>query len=461
MNVLGQGGEEWRNLEGAHGNYRREHWREVLERASDQIGRYRQRDVTLTLQTRDGRPLAGQNVEIIQTDPAFLWGDCACPWQQQLAAGQPLTDHERENRHWMRRLFNSYNILHYWNEKHWPGAPCSERVQGHLDYDQLDEIVNECLGLGLTCKGHPLYWTVLKSLPTWLLRYDRATQWKFLEIRIRSLVSRFRGRIRIYDAVNEMLWEPVLANIGRRHWPHIEPIAAWADDIEQVLGWARDEDPDAMYLLNDYGLSLDHHTPCPVTASDGSTVTPESQCRRMLDLLQTLIGRGAAPGGIGLQTLPGDWGYLESFDKTVTFLGSNTGLPVYITELRVHTGELKKAGLSDAQIEERLADYLEDLFTVAYGNPHMAGFYIWGDYPLRGIGREPSLLYRRLYALLREKWATRVNLTTDASGQARFRAFHGDYRARLRRPNGQTTGHAFAVPAPQTTPLAIELAVTP
>lgn len=460
MSVLGAGGEEWRNLEGEHGNYKREYWREILDRSEDQIRRFRQRDVTLTLRTRDGRPLAGQEVQITQLDPAFIWGDCAFPWQQQFEEGRPLTDHQRLQRHFQRRIFNSYNILHYWNEKHWPGAPTSERVQGYLDYEHLDAIVNYCLSLGLICKGHPLYWTVLKALPLWLLEYDRNTQWKFLEVRIRSLVKRFKGRLKLYDAVNEMMWEPLLANIKQRHWPHIEPISGWADDIEQVLGWARQEDPDAIYLLNEYGLGMGNHKPCPVPSSDGSVVTPESQCRRMLELVHTLIRRGAAPGGIGLQTPPGNWGYLESFDNTVTFLGGNTGLPVYMTELRVGTGELQKAGLSPKQIEERLADYLEDLFTIAYGNPHMAGFYLWDPFNLTVL-REPSVLYARLYALIREKWATHTKATTDAEGRLRFRAFQGEYRARLTRPSGQTSGYAFQVPAPQTTPLNVELAISP
>lgn len=458
MTLLGTGGEEWRNLEGAHGNYQREHWRDVLDRANDQITRQRQRDVTLQVQRHDGRPVAGQDIDILQVEPAFIWGNCMWPWQEQLAQGKPLSDYERLQRHFQRRIFNSCNLLHYWTEKHAPNAPASERVQGYLNYEHLDGMVNYCLGLGLTCKGHPLYWTVPKALPLWLLEYDHKTQWKFLEVRIRSLVARFRGRIKLYDAVNEMMWEPLLANIAQRHWPHIEPISGWADDIEQLLGWARDEDPDAIYLLNEYGLGMDNHKPCPIPSSDGSTVTPESQCRRMLDLVQTLQRRGAAPDGIGLQTPPGDWGYLESFDKTITFLGGNTGLPVYMTELRIGTQELKKAGLSAEQIDLKLADYIEDLFTVAYGNPHMAGFYIWGDWDL-SVGREPPVLYRRLYSLIRERWVTRTTVRTDAEGRANFRGFQGEYRARLTSAGGQTTGYAFQVPAPQTTPLSVELAI--
>jgi hypothetical protein len=58
---------------------------------------------------------------------------------------------------------------------------------------------------------------------------------KFLDVRVRNLVARFRGRVTIWDATNELLWEPPLAEQGTHHWPHLATIAniaatAWDED---------------------------------------------------------------------------------------------------------------------------------------------------------------------------------------------------------------------------------------
>ena len=116
----------------------------------------------------------------------------------------------------------------------------------------------------------------------------------FLEVRIRQIVNRFKGKITIYDAINEPMWEPAFKTLPEREWPHITPISDIADYIEPVMRWAREEDPDATYLVNEYGVSFGDHTPCAVPSNDGSTVTPDSQFHRYLDLLVELRQRGSA-----------------------------------------------------------------------------------------------------------------------------------------------------------------------
>ena len=44
-------------------------------------------------------------------------------------------------------------------------------------------------------KGHPLFWSIPKCVPDWVLKYDYATRMKFAEVRVRNLVAAQRGQI--------------------------------------------------------------------------------------------------------------------------------------------------------------------------------------------------------------------------------------------------------------------------
>jgi GH35 family endo-1,4-beta-xylanase len=100
----------------------------------------------------------------------------------------------------------------------------TEPYQGKKLLDSFAESVNWTNAFGMTAKGHPLFWTVRKALPRWLKEYPFETQWKFVEVRVRNMIARFGGRVKIWDVVNEALWEPVLKNLDKREWPYLETL---------------------------------------------------------------------------------------------------------------------------------------------------------------------------------------------------------------------------------------------
>ena len=329
-------------------------------------------------------------------------------------------------------------------------------MQGEQRLEGFAQTVDWALSQGLTVKGHPLFWSIPKAVPEWVKRYDYPTQLKFLECRIRSIVARFKGRVAIWDAINEPMWEPAFKNLASRDWPHLDPIAEIADYIEPVLRWAREEDPDARYVINDYGLELDPPTGAP-KHKDGSLVTAKRQRLRFLELMRELQNRGAAPDALGLQSHTGGWmphaDQIALYDEMAT-----SGLPVHITEFWADTKHLDPAKIPQPVIDELQAEYVANYLTCAFAHPAVETFFFWGFNALRWIGtrsgHELTPVYHRVRRLLREEWLTTAELTTDSEGNARFRGFTGEYRLRHPTPLG-LRGVAFQVSKQAGMPLTI------
>jgi GH35 family endo-1,4-beta-xylanase len=277
---------------------------------------------------------------------------------------------------------------------------------------------------------------------------------KFLEVRVRSLVARFRGKVSIWDAVNESMWEPAFRNLPRREWPHLENIKEIADYVEPVIRWAREEDPDACYVLNDYGLEKDYPGKVPV-ARDGTKVTAQLQRKRMLSLVKMLCDRGAAPGAIGLQSHTGGW--LDPVEQVSVYDEiAASGLPIHITEFGTGGQEPRDGSPEDA--ERALCDYVVNAMTCAFGHPAVEAFFFWGMGGVRWRERssnETRPLYNRVRDLLRKDWMTNASLVTGEDGRLRFRAFLGDYVLRFPVSPGMRQGVRFTVAPEDRMPLTV------
>lgn len=435
-------GEEWKDMRAAGGIYRPDD--ALIAAAKRDIEAVRKRDVTLRIEGRDGSPLAGETVEVVQTQSAFPWGDQLWDLDRMVRYGEDETDTGRYHRKLFAELLNAANCLCYWTDRDVNDGPKTEDVQGDPQMTGFARCVDRAAAQGLQVKGHPLFWSIDKCVPVWVKRYDYTTQMKFAEVRVRNLVARFRGKVKIWDAVNEPMWEPAFKNLPQRHWPHIEPIPDIAHYIEQVLRWCRDEDPDATFLINDYGMEQDKADEglSPV-AADGTVVTAAMQRKRYLALIRELQERGMPPDAIGLQWHTGGCvdhaTQLAIYDEMAT-----AGLPVHITEFWAHTRRFKEQGVPEEEAAQAQVDYVVNHLTCAFGHPAVEGFFWgmfndavkWGEHS----SHSPRAIYHRLRDLLNREWMTRETLTTDDEGCASFRGFYGSYvlrcalSARVRHP---------------------------
>jgi GH35 family endo-1,4-beta-xylanase len=455
------GGQEWHLLESAT-SFSSEKYKGLIEESLGRIDTVRRRALSLRLCDRSGKPLAHRKIRLRQVKSDFLWGFAGAGLIDVCHNPQKLTDDVvKRNLLYMARLFNSVNLLNYWNEWTWKETPKGEEFFGYQNYDTLDRAVQWANGHGLVSKIHPLWWGVPKAIPAWMDRFDQSKREMFREVRLRQIAARFKGRIGVYDAVNEALWEPSLAQTASRHWPHNTPIPELVRDISQVLAIVRDEDPSTTLVVNDYGVQVGDLTPIPVPCSDGTTINRDIQARRYRELMLALKAAGAAPDAVGIQAFHA-LGKLEQQIATYDLM-AETGIPIHITEFQSggsQASDLVKAGAPRAEIIDRIAEYADASIVLAFGHPGIEAFFFWYDleylFDLRGL---PSAWYKRLQKRLHQDWRTDEVLTTDADGCLKTRAFTGSYHVSFEESGVSPMGVDFAIPAASRGEIALNLAL--
>lgn len=441
---------------------------DVLAQAKLNIPKVRQRDAIVQLLDKEGSPLKNREVDIQQKSHQFLFGDNNWKMSAMVRNGMGDSDRLKYFRKRFAEILNSLNTTVYWTERPRNDAAKTQDFQGEVQWDDFDESVNWALSQGLTVKGHPMYWTVPKAIPEWLARYPYETHMKFVEVRIRNLAARYKNRVKVWDAVNEMLWEPHPKNLEKRHWPYLETMDNMVDYISKVISWGREEDPNALYTINDYGLSMTKNN--NLKTKDGQLVTAESQRKRYIELMNRLGDVGVSPNLMGIQC---HTGWLSPSEQMAFYDEMSTaGIPLTVTEFWANVNELKKMprekveseewrslgniekyqDLSDEELEEIRDQYVLNYLTCAFAHPNIDSFYFWG---FMGMGvkfrndRDSSHViqpvFEKVQNLIQKEWNTTCSLKTDREGKVNFRGFCGDYALHLKPDGGPAIGHAFQI----------------
>jgi GH35 family endo-1,4-beta-xylanase len=116
-----------------------------------------------------------------------------------------------------------------------------EREEGNPDYSRIDRILEWCEKVGIKPKGHPLWWGHEAGIPKWLKGSDWPTAQKHCARVVSRSVERYRGRIDIWDIINEAHdWANGL-NLTQQQEVEITRICADA---------ARQKNPDAKLIVN-------------------------------------------------------------------------------------------------------------------------------------------------------------------------------------------------------------------
>jgi GH35 family endo-1,4-beta-xylanase len=426
-------GEEWRAMDGSRKLYDPGASDAVLKAANEGIERYRKGTARLRLVDAAGNPLSSVAVSVEQLKSDFVIGEQLWALDAMYRDGEQATGRARAWQERFLEIFNGATNLCYWTERFRNDASKTEERQGEPRVENFAQTVEWCLANGILAKGHPLFWSIPKCTPDWVKRYDLATQMKFAEVRVRNLVARFKGRIKMWDAVNEALWEPAPCNLGKREWPHLETLDNMVDYISTVLRWCREEDPDAQFLVNDYGT--ENESPQPV-GSPTRKVTAAQQRSRFIELANGLREHGYAPDALGLQSHTG-WVSHHAEQTRVYDDYAEAGWPVHITEFWAHLDSLQRQfpDVPLADLKELQAVYVDNYLTVAYGHPAVGAFFFWGfmgmaiDFKERS-GHDLAPVFERIRKRVREDWRTTLQLHTDADGCLEVKGFYGSYSLR-------------------------------
>jgi endo-1,4-beta-xylanase len=380
---------------------------------------HRLADAVLVVRRPDSEPLAGVDVRVRQVRHAFRFG-CglfdAIPLANDELADDALDLAERTLARW-QELFDHATLPFYWAR--------FEPERGRPDTARLRRAVDWLIARGITPKGHPLCWHTLA--PDWLLPLSDDEILELQLARIRRDVGDFAGRIESWDVCNEVVIMPVfdryqngLTRVARR--------IGRLEVVKRTFAAARETDPAAQLLLNDFDLSPAYE-----------------------ELIEDCLAAGVPINAIGLQTHmhQGWWGVdrvLETVERFARF-----GLPLRFTETTIVSGELMPpeiVDLNDHQVaswpttpdgEARQAEEVEAHYRALFGHPAVDAI-VWWDFADGAWLNAPSGLVRadgspkpaweRLRGVIRGEWWTPpTTLTTDGGGRVAWRATHGEYVA--------------------------------
>ncbi len=158
-------------------------------------------------------------------------------------------------------------------------------------------------------------------------RYDgpRASRDELLQRmhdHIHSVVGRYKGRVKVWDVVNEALADGSGTNVFRSSlWFEI----VGPDFIAKAFQFAHEADPDAILRYNDYGLE-----------------NPAKR-KRLIALIKELQANHVPVHAIGTQAHVNVSMSFETMDQSIAEIAT-LGLPIHITELDVNSAQSGQRG---------------------------------------------------------------------------------------------------------------------
>ncbi|MER3405199.1 MAG: hypothetical protein C4289_08570, partial [Chloroflexota bacterium] len=283
-------------------------------------------------------------------------------------------------------------------------------------------------------KGHPLVWLHRAGLPAWMagLPYERLAA--VLRRQIRETVERYRGRIRMWDIINEAHH---LTDEGRHPHPANIPNLS-REQLLELTALAAVEvgaaDPQAVRVIN---------VNDPFRRPRARIERPEAETWDGQAYLDDVLARGIPFEVIGVQWYTGagreycrDFLTVAEQLESYCALARRAGKVVHITEVQVpsadqpdpqsvvHRWSVEAGWLTLAPSatagwwhrpwdEEVQADWAEAFYTICLAQPEVEvvtwwdfadpGFWPWGGM-LDRIGA-PKPIYHRLRALAAKIWA--------------------------------------------------------
>jgi endo-1,4-beta-xylanase len=387
----------------------------ILAQCGERIERHRKGDGTIAVRATNGKPVKGAKVKVEQLRHDFLFG---CNFFMFGRCG--ASELEEQYRERFKALLNYCTLGFYWASY--------ERERGHPDYDYTEKVVAWTRGQGLTAKGHPLVWDHRAGSPRWLPDSPGEIE-QLSNARVREIVSRFQGRIDIWDVVNEAT--------HLRDKPNKTKMADWAAAlgavpyVEEHLKIARAANPSATLIVNDYRIEPAYYRILERLREAG---------RPLFDCV-----------GIQSHMHDGIWPLHKVWDTCDTY--SQLGLPLHFTESTIVSGPRKGPGEnwgpSTPEGEARQASITPKFYTVLFAHPAVQAI-TWWDFSDLGAWQgaaagwlrrdmSPKPVYGELMSLIKGQWWTKEEATADAQGRVKLRAFYGTHRITAQAPGGRST----------------------
>ena len=378
----------------------------------------RQSTARLRLVNPDGTPAARREVKADQVSHQFLFG-CGAFDAVEMMKTQDEGEKEflRERMEKWLKLFNYGTLPFYWGRY--------EPEEGKTAYPETIAAAKWLHEKGVQVKGHPLCWHT--ACAPWLMQYSNEEILRRQIERIRRDVGAFRGVISLWDVINEVVIMPVFDRYDNAITRICRELGR-TGLVKEVFAAAKETDPDAMLLINDFNTSPKYE-----------------------QLIEDLLEADVPVSAIGIQSHQhqGYWGAEKLNDVLERF--SRFGLPIHFTENTLISGELMPphiVDLNDWQVdewpstpeyEERQAREISEMYTILFSHPLVEAITTWdfndgcwlkapSGFVHEDNSEKPS--YHALKKLIHEDWETHETLVTDEEGFLTFTGFRGGYTLR-------------------------------
>ena len=147
-------------------------------------------------------------------------------------------------------------------------------------------------------------------------RASRAELLERMRDHIHTVVGRYKGKIKVWDVVNEAIADNGTNVLRNSLWSEI----IGPDFIAKAFEYAHEADPDAILRYNDYGLE-----------------NPAKRAK-LIQLIKSLQAQKVPVGAIGSQAHVNVSTTFATMDQALTDI-ETLGLPIHITELDVNSAQ--------------------------------------------------------------------------------------------------------------------------
>jgi endo-1,4-beta-xylanase len=220
--------------------------------------------------------------------------------------------------------------------------------EGVFFFNDADRFVNWGEANGMWVTGHCLVWH--SQLPPWFCVDENGanvspeTLTRRLKNHITTVVTRYKGRVKGWDVVNEA----ILDDGSWRRSKFYEILGE--EFIPLAFQFAHEADPDAELYYNDFSMAF------------------EGKRNAVVRLVESLRERGLRIDAVGMQGHVGmDYPSLEEFEKSLLAFAA-TGVKVLITELDLTVLPMPDPAAAGAAVETSFA-YRQKLNPYAEGLP--------------------------------------------------------------------------------------------
>jgi endo-1,4-beta-xylanase len=208
-----------------------------------------------------------------------------------------------------------------------------------FNWTSLDAMYKYCEDNNIIFKEHCFIWGA--GQPSWITSSNAAAaaqNW------MKSFCDRY-PKTRIIDVVNE----PLHITPGYRDGLGGKGTSGW-DWIVNSFKWAHEACPNAVLILNEYNI-----------------IEYSNENGRIIELVKAILAAGAPIMAIGAQGHDADKVAVSTLQAYLTDIASQTGLPVYITELDINVAD-----------DAKQAAIMKDFVTTFWNDPNVPGITYWG-----------------------------------------------------------------------------------